>query len=1151
MEDEDGTCLLDVLCDPQALNDFLHGTNGLPSEDLLINSSSGEPSLFTDTPSPVSLLADDVGSRDTPASGCVDLSFLEEALLASPEAEGDPEETEQTAEVCPEEQQQQEEEDACDILQQSLQEADITEHTLALEAGLAQHGESISLYPSDNLLPSNAASYLVPSLPKPLSIPDVNTLQRDTQAAVEPPQPSLLAVGPGCPSLKPTAPQIMGLLPGNVFPAPTSEMSFTQSPTQGSNMVIQKALPTLTSRHVLTPAVRATGAPGILLQRAPLPIQPKLPVSIQPRLVQISPKPSSQKVSQGLTFVPATAAQNILLSPPVGPKQPSPPQPAPNLSKPVSLQLVNQGSSIVIQPQGLFQGQSQFFLPNQTPVTISQSGSTAKPLLTPASNQVASVQSRTPAASHLVDSSQVLTVPPRQLNFSPVFTTPTGQIALRQGAFLSGPLQLQSAQPTVFQVPAQLAGAYASQAQGQPATMVHSPALGNHITLINSSSMLTPDMTSISIVNGPSLVQGLPFASQTQKPATVPLEGQLNIPQTSLLLLPERPTAEEIGANEQVQIVQEMFKPLASPESLLGTLPAQTVTDASPVVNNTESSSTALSVISQAEALSAPPESREMPVDSVMESRDVLSSPPVGQNSLSTPPSSFPNQVGCGGQPLASARSVAGTELSPVQQVQAGPMVCVSPSTNPDSLCVSQKKSPPVLVSTYLNGEADPATQQHMQQSTGTPFVQADSKLVSRETQDSAMQSSPALAPRPHAQGARGQTTVQRIPLLSSSVTDQEERLTPAMRRHRVQQQLCMDHSRVINPNTQTPFVSLEDAVRHLLPYHTCARTLPSQRDFITVDRQFECVSGLLLKRTTDMLNKYRQLLLAEAQQVSPSAEMVMLERLFLQSERLALGEERRKARRDPASFLMSLRKSTFSRGHAASASLQIGRSGSPSSPPAWTLLSDRPPGLKTYRSSSKGALRLTIKHESGSRKVVHSSVCDVTNAHNAPSGHKRNYSRQLTNGGDSQDKEEVSEPLRSPELTPLKNPSGAQHVKLAEGVSHLSKESLIPLRRTGNLKDVPYSLAKPECPSVHVEPSLPDLSAPMLKRNRLEALEVQHSSLPPIVEDSALSEHLQSAIDSILELQRLQGPAAAVQPKLQQGHALEQSVSSMLEGQL
>lgn len=117
----------------------------------------------------------------------------------------------------------------------------------------------------------------------------------------------------------------------------------------------------------------------------------------------------------------------------------------------------------------------------------------------------------------------------------------------------------------------------------------------------------------------------------------------------------------------------------------------------------------------------------------------------------------------------------------------------------------------------------------------------------------------------------------------------------------RVKQQLFLDHSAVLSPNTLAPFVSVEDAVRHLLPYHTCARALPSQTDFISgstpmkfefdltkvlsfngphckqnlmkmsvilcaVDKQFECFSVVLLKRTKDMLNKYRQLLLSESQ---------------------------------------------------------------------------------------------------------------------------------------------------------------------------------------------------------------------------------------------------------------------------------------------
>uniref|UniRef100_A0A3B3VWB4 Si:ch211-168d23.3 n=1 Tax=Poecilia latipinna TaxID=48699 RepID=A0A3B3VWB4_9TELE len=667
MEDEDGTCLLDVL-DPQALNDFLHGTS--ETEDLLISSSSGEPSLFTDAPSPVSLLGDSRDCTDTPPPGCVDLSFLEEALLSSPEGAEDPEAVQPPAEAgceAKEEEEVGEAEVACDILQQSLQEAEITEQTMALEAGLAQAGDVLSLYSPTPLL----SPPLVPFIPKSVTLPVAPTLPRDTQAAVEPPQPSLLAVGPGCPSLKPAAPaQLMGLLPGNVFPAPSPDSSFSLSPAQGSSMIIHKAVPSVATRPLINPALRATAAPapGIVLQRAPLPIQPKLPISIQPRLVQISPKPSGQKATSGLTFVPATASSNILLSQAPGQKTVAPqPQPAQQLSKPVSLQLVNQGGSFVLQPQGLFQGQNQFLLPGQCPVTISQPARAVQPLLTP-SHQGPSVHGVAASTGQLVDGSQILTVPQRQLNFSPVFATPTGQLALRQATVLSGSLQLQPAPTTVFQMPAQLAGAYAAGGQGQQATLVHSPALGNHITLINSSGVLPQDLTSISIVNGPSVVQGLPFAAQAAAPQAGVTEGQLSLQRASVVLLPERPVQEERSGSEEA---------------------------------------------------------------------------------------------------------------------------------------------------------------------------------------------------------------------------------------FHFQQQLCLDHGAVQNPFTRPAFATLKDAVRRLLPYHTCAGHLPTQDDF-NLDQEFDSVSGFLLKRTKDMVNKYRQLLVKETQQESPSAEMVMLERLFLQAERYTLAEERRRARKDP-----------------------------------------------------------------------------------------------------------------------------------------------------------------------------------------------------------------------------------------------------------
>ncbi|XP_042181026.1 proline-rich protein 36-like [Oncorhynchus tshawytscha] len=164
---------------------------------------------------------------------------------------------------------------------------------------------------------------------------------------------------------------------------------------------------------------------------------------------------------------------------------------------------------------------------------------------------------------HLVDGSQILTAVPhhRQLNFSPhtVFsTTSTGQLSLRQGTLLSGSLQLQSGSPTVFQMPAQLAGAYnpqGSQGQGGPgqhATLLHSPALGSHITLMHSGMQLTsthPDshMTSISILNTtpPAVVQGLPFTPQTSRPLGGVTDGQISVQQASVVLLPDRAGHEE------------------------------------------------------------------------------------------------------------------------------------------------------------------------------------------------------------------------------------------------------------------------------------------------------------------------------------------------------------------------------------------------------------------------------------------------------------------------------------------------------------------------------------------------------------------------------------------------------------------------------
>ncbi|KAL2099299.1 hypothetical protein ACEWY4_005779 [Coilia grayii] len=1116
--------------------------------------------------SPASLLADDPNCPDARAAGCVDLSFLDEALLESPEARAEPGQGETRAGLlgpsCVEEEEEEEEEQeeeeeeedaACDILQQSLQEADITEQTLALEAGLAQQhtDTSLSLYQPGALLPSPPAP---PYLSKPLTISTATSaLPRDTQAVVEPPQPSLLAVGPGCPSLKPAAPQFMGLLPGQVFPAPSSDTNFSLSPAQGSSMLIQKTVPSVTGRPMLAPTARATAstaaaavaaAPGILLQRGPLPIQPKLPVSIQPRLVQISPKPTTgQKPTPGLTFVPGTSSSNILVtSPPAGPKQAPQPQPTASLPKPVSLQLLNQAGSIVIQPHGLFQGQNQFLLPGQTPMTIAQPAGTTQQLLTqPSPHRHPSVQGPASTAGPLVDGSQILTVPQRQLNFSPVFTTPTGQLTLRQGTLLSGPLQLQSASPTVFQVPAQLSGAYAPQAQPGP-TVVHNPALGNHtLTLINSSAMLAPDMTSISIVNGPPMMQGLPFGPSAHRESAPPLR----LPQASVLLLPERAVSEERAPEESLQLttvssIIEKSGQLVSPVPLQSSAADMQPSSTPPVVTLLQS----VPDTPQALELPAPPLMNNlMPQPEIQHEKEGRQSPV--------------NQI----------------FIQHLEQVNLE-LLTMTPEPTPMTVQVHSRSSPSSMLSSPQTVAASldasiPEFSLALNEHSSDSLCGVAGGISPQVPVVSAVCSSPSLLSVSGTEAAMQQLFTHPMAAFQSFAI--EEPLTPAVRRHRIQLQLCSDHKAILSPQSQCPFVTVEDAVRQLLPYHSCAGRLPSQRDMSSVDEQFEAASVFLLNRTKDMQNKYKQLLLAEAQQESPSAEMVMLERLFLQSERFALGEERRKARRDPESFLVSLRKSS-PHNMASSTPAYRGALASPSSPPGWALHSDRPPGLKTYQSSSRGTLRLTIKQESGLRKVVHNSACEPANT--APAGQKRHYSRQLSNGGDKAREEGSGGHLRTffsggvpkERLNGLQSSVPTQEVlsepprsnSASQGQAARGEEQQPEPEQE---QEPPYKkqVAPTRCLGSKVIPPLPEPQGAKHNLNRQEpqTTESPAESLPPslhiasLQEDSALSEHLQSAIDSILELQRLQGSSLG-QARLPQGPAaLEQPLGSMLQGRL
>ncbi|KAK6489297.1 BRD4-interacting chromatin-remodeling complex-associated protein-like isoform X1 [Huso huso] len=134
MDDDDDRCLLDIIGDVQALNDYLHGSSSksIEEDDLASAAFGSANSLFASSTSAGPPILKDVSNHlGGPAEAGLQLSsslqFLEDELGgASPPVGGELGE-----------------EQPFDILQKSLQEANITEQTLAQEAFL----ESSSLGP--------------------------------------------------------------------------------------------------------------------------------------------------------------------------------------------------------------------------------------------------------------------------------------------------------------------------------------------------------------------------------------------------------------------------------------------------------------------------------------------------------------------------------------------------------------------------------------------------------------------------------------------------------------------------------------------------------------------------------------------------------------------------------------------------------------------------------------------------------------------------------------------------------------------------------------------------------------------------------------------------------------------------------------------
>ncbi|KAM3911635.1 BRD4-interacting chromatin-remodeling complex-associated protein isoform 2-T2 [Leptodactylus fuscus] len=648
MDDEDGRCLLDVICDPQALNDFLHGSDKIDGDDLLDNTGDAASAFFVGTGLHVQETpGNHLTTEPNPPAGGVDLDFLPDDILGSPSGA--------SASLTNSDQ-------PCDILQQSLQEANITEQTLSAEAELDLGSFQLpTLQPVVPAAPDGTSQIFsggadLIGLQQPAVLTHQALVQQSVGADVVNKaisvQPFIQQVGlgnvtiqpisnlPGLPNgspggalgigqiqvvgqqvmainqpaqqiiAKPVQPtQVANLPVGSYLAGATQEqqqVTLTSSGVspQNAGLVLQNKLPAVAttlngnsmfgsvSAAQCTQSLTVTSSLNspLIIQRTPTPIQPKPAGVLQQKLYQISPKPfapnnttltiqgdtslqQQPKAQQNLTFMAGKPGQNVVLSSfPQGLpanvfKQPPPQQQA--LGKPMSVQLLNQGSSIVIpaqHAQAMLQGQNQFLLPGASAVqqlSALQANMGGQILAAShPSGQAHIIASQGPGGQILNQAlpAQILTNQnlAGQLNLGQVLTS---QNAHGTAHILSAPIQLQAGQvgqPTLFQMPVSLASSLSTQSQpsvttslnqaGQ--TVIQGVTLPNQVAMFNTPEGLgqavSIQQASTGSSQSPGIVQQgaslLPSAEQTpiltvqttQQPSQGQAQLQLNVQQQPL-----------------------------------------------------------------------------------------------------------------------------------------------------------------------------------------------------------------------------------------------------------------------------------------------------------------------------------------------------------------------------------------------------------------------------------------------------------------------------------------------------------------------------------------------------------------------------------------------------------------------------------------
>ncbi|KAF6364121.1 BRD4 interacting chromatin remodeling complex associated protein like [Rhinolophus ferrumequinum] len=820
MDDDDDSCLLDLIGDPQALNYFLHGPSNKSSNDDLTNagySAANSNSIFAnssnaDPKSSLKAVSNQLGegpSDGLPLSSS--LQFLEDELESSPLPDLS-------------------EDQPFDILQKSLQEANITEQTLAEEAyldasiGSSQQFAQAQLHPSSSASftqASNVSNYSGQTL-QPIGVTHVPVGASFASNTVGVQHGFMQHVGISVPSQHlSNSSQLSGSgqiqLIGSFGNQPSMmtinnldgsqiilKGSGQQAPSNvGGGLLVHRQTPngnSLFGNSSSSPVAQPVTVPfnstnfqtslpvhNIIIQRGLAPNSNKVPINIQPKPIQMGQQNTysvnnlglqQHHVQQGISFASASSPQGSI----VGPHMSVNIVNQQNTRKPVTSQAVSSaaGSIVIHSPMGQPHApQSQFLIPTSLSVS---------------SNSVHHVQTI---------NGQLLQTQPSplisgQVAAEHVMLNRNSSNMLRTNQPYSGQM-LNNQNAAVQLVPGQT---FATS--GSPVIVNHaSPQIvGGQMPLQQASPTvlhLSPGQSSVS--------QGRP--GFTTMPSVTSMSGPSRFPvvSSSSSAHPSLGSAVQSGASGSNFAGDQLTQPNRTP------VPVSV--------------------------------SHRLPVSS----------------SKST--STFSNTPGAGTQQqfFCQAQKKSLNQTSPI-----------SASKTPDGLRQAQI---PGLLSTVLPGQDSGS--KVIPASLGTAQTQQEKGVGSSPGQ-------PAVQVDGHSGGQKRPATKQ---------------LTKGAF---ILQQLQRDQAHAVTPD-KSQFRSLSDAVQRLLSYHVCQGSMPTEEDLKKVDNEFETVATQLLKRTQAMLNKYRCLLLEDAMRINPSAEMVMIDRMFNQEERASLSRDKRLALVDPEGF--------------------------------------------------------------------------------------------------------------------------------------------------------------------------------------------------------------------------------------------------------